>query len=74
MRADSWTVIQRIVLDQHEFESLRITSGEIVSVPAPPETLCRALINGRWHAVDRQYQFGMPVHFARPIVVRLKAA
>jgi hypothetical protein len=36
--------------------------------------LCRALIGGRWHAVERQYSFGCPMYFANPITIRLKTA
>lgn len=41
---------------------------------APPYTLCKVMCFGRWHAVDRQYSYGMPMHFARPIVIALKTA
>ena len=39
------------------------------ALPGPPYELHKVLIGGRWHACDRQYQMGRPVHFARPIVV-----
>lgn len=30
-------------------------------------------IGGRWHLVERQYQFGQPVHFAHPITIIVAA-
>lgn len=66
----------------HFIERIRLTKDQFLAMPtcarpdslhAPPYTLCKVLIDGRWHAVDRQYQFGIPYHFARPIVVSVRA-
>jgi hypothetical protein len=50
----------------------------VARVTDDPRSLCapayahrRALINGRWHVVSRQYSFGCPLYYANPIVVVL---
>jgi hypothetical protein len=71
-----------------EFATLKDVShlaGEADRVCArlPAYTWGKALLTTRrlyqssyrtsWHIVERQYQFGQPVYFARPIVIRLSA-
>jgi hypothetical protein len=68
-----WSVsLERTIVSRDQFEALHVVSSNPQAMLAPPYTVCRALIAGRWHAVERQYQFGRPVYFANPITVRLK--
>jgi hypothetical protein len=57
-----------------QFEELRVVSDQPLAMCAPPYEICRALINGRWHAVSRQYSCGYPFYPATPISIRVAAA
>lgn len=68
--------VDRVVMSAETFESLPIVEGKPEAVIAG--RVCKAMIEraGRtcWHMVVRQHQFGAPVYFAQPIVVRVYAA
>lgn len=66
-----FVVATRERLTCEEFEGLRVCDPR--SGGTPYERY-RLKVGGRWHVVDRQYQFGQPVYFARPITVVLRAA
>lgn len=68
---NEWIFTDAETISPGEFEALRVVSDRPLAMLAPPYKLCRALINGRWHAVDRQYSCGCPMYFARPIRIRL---
>jgi hypothetical protein len=71
----TWHIMREpAVMSCAEFMALRAVSSAPMAMLARPRESCRALIGGRWHAVERQYQFGSPVYFANPITIRLKAA
>jgi hypothetical protein len=68
----TWHIMrERAVMSCDEFTALRVVSSPN---GGPARTVCRALIGGRWHAVERQYSCGYPMYFANPITIRLKAA
>lgn len=67
-----FVVVDRIRLTPDEFQAMPIDARPD-NLTAPPYTLRRVLIDGRWHACDRQYSFGLATHFARPIVVVVQA-
>lgn len=66
-------ITNRVRVTAAEFVEMR-TAATPTNLPAGPMTLCKVLIDGKWHACQRQYQFGQPVHFAHPITITLKQA
>lgn len=73
--APAFNFVARVVMSPEDFESLKTVSSRPEAMALMAYEIGKALIerDGRtyWHAVDRQYQFGQPVYFARPIVVRV---
>lgn len=69
-----WNIYGYKVLSRAEFEALRVVSDKPLAMMCPPYTMCRAKINGRWHAVSRQYSCGMAFYPASPITIRLTAS
>ncbi len=63
----------RVRVSEREFARMPLAERPD-ALPGAPYELHKVLIAGRWHACDRQYQMGRPVHFARPIVVVVPAA
>jgi hypothetical protein len=64
-------ITDRIRLTVTELEAMPV-AVHADNLPVGPYTLFKVLIGGKWHACERQYQFGQPVHFARPIVICLE--
>lgn len=73
--APAFNFCERVVMSPEDFESLKTVSSRPEAMALPPYTVGKALIErdgrARWHAVERQNQFGESVYFARPIVVRM---
>lgn len=69
--SNDWAVGRPRVVTLSEFEAMRVVSDIPTGIAAPPYTVCRALIRGRWHAVSRQYSCGFAYYPASPITIRL---
>jgi hypothetical protein len=64
-------VVDRELMSPEDFTALRRVDPR---TGGSPYVLYRLLIDGKWYAVDRQFQFGLPVYFARKIVIRAQRA
>lgn len=71
MQSKEFVVVAPVRLTCAEFEGLRVCDPR--SGGSPCEHY-RLKVAGRWHVVDRQYQLGQPVYFARPVTVVVRAA
>jgi hypothetical protein len=61
-------------VSREEFEAMP-EAQRADDVPGPPNsTPFKVLVGGRWHISHRQTNFGMIVHYVRPMVVIVPAA
>jgi hypothetical protein len=58
------------VMSRAEFEALRTVRSHN---SLPSRTAGKALINGRWHMISREYSCGVPFYPCTPITIRLTA-
>lgn len=70
-----FTKAERISVDLfNRMKVSKVDDKDPRSFLAPAYQRRRALIKGKWHIVQRQFNCGVPLHFASRIIIQLKCS